>query len=91
MRLLILSRVICGNLVITNHNLVQNVVQTCQFVLTIEYNQPTQNTFPKIALSLHLSYFLELQRCSTTYATGIYLLRCLTVLETGRSELRTPE
>ena len=40
----LLSRVICGNLVITNDNLVQNVVQTCQFVLTIEYNQPTQNT-----------------------------------------------
>ena len=39
----IISRVICGNLVITNHNLVQNVVQTCQFVSTIEYNQPTQN------------------------------------------------
>ena len=38
-----LSRVICGNLVTTNDNLVQNVVQTCQFVLTIEYNQPTQN------------------------------------------------
>ena len=33
----------CGNLVTTNDNLVQNVVQTCQFVLTIEYNQPTQN------------------------------------------------
>ena len=26
-----------------NHNLVQNVVQTHQFVSTIEYNQPTQN------------------------------------------------
>ena len=40
----LLSRVICGNLVITNYNLVQNVVQTCQFVRTIEYNQPTQNS-----------------------------------------------
>ena len=39
----LLSRVICGNLVITNVNLVQNVVQTWQFVLMIEYNQPTQN------------------------------------------------
>ena len=40
----LLSRVICGNLVTINDNLVQNVVQTCQFALTIEYNQPTQNT-----------------------------------------------
>ena len=30
-------------LVTTNHSLAQNVVQTCQFVSTIEYNQPTQN------------------------------------------------
>ena len=36
-------QVICGNLVTTNHNLVQNVVQTYQFVNTIECNQPTQN------------------------------------------------
>ena len=35
-----LSVFICGNLVITN----RNVVQTWQFVNTIEYNQPTQNT-----------------------------------------------
>ena len=34
---------ICIN-VTTNHNLVQNVVQTWQFVSTIKYNQPTQNT-----------------------------------------------
>ena len=40
----LLSRVICGNLITTNYNLVQSVVQTCQFVRTIEYNQPTQNT-----------------------------------------------
>ena len=39
----LLSRVICGNLVTTNENLVQNVVQTCQFLHTIEYNQPAQN------------------------------------------------
>ena len=44
----LLIRVICGNQVPTNHNLVQNVVQTCQFASTIEYNQPTQN---RIALT----------------------------------------
>ena len=46
--------IICGNLVTTNDNLVQNVVQTCQFVLTIEYNQPTQNN----VLQRHYFYFL---------------------------------
>ena len=43
----LLIQVICGNLVTTNHNLVQNVVQTCQFVSRIEYNQPTQNIIGK--------------------------------------------
>ena len=51
----LLSGVICGNLVITNHYPVQNVVQTCQFASTIEYNQPTQN---KYAISR-----LEFKKC----------------------------
>ena len=38
------AELFAGNLVTTNDNLVQNIVQTCQFVLMIEYNQPTQNT-----------------------------------------------
>ena len=36
-------QVICGNQVTTNCILIQNVVQTGQFVSTMEYNQPTQN------------------------------------------------
>ena len=37
----LLIRVICGNLVTTNYN----VVQTCQFASTIEFKQPTQNNY----------------------------------------------
>ena len=33
-----------ASLTIVFYNLVQNVVQTCLFVSTIEYNQPTQNS-----------------------------------------------
>ena len=51
----LLSRVICGNLVTTNRNLVQNVVQTWQFESTIEYNQPTQNNVES-GLILFTSY-----------------------------------
>ena len=60
-------RVFRGNLVTTNYNLVQNVVQTCQFISTIKYNQPTQNIvyyhFGTLSIHYHLKKKQKTKNC----------------------------